>query len=292
MENADTLHSVTDAAANAANETVGIITNFILDFIKKSLTLHNLFRVIGAVLVIVFMWLVFKLIKHAFKKIPSERIKPQYHNLIMKIISYTFYVLVIMYVMSLLGVKLSAIWGAAGIAGVAIGFAAQTSVSNLISGLFVLSEKAMKVGDFIEVGGVCGTVDSVGLLSVKIHTRDNQMIRIPNSSIINSNFQNNSYFSKRRFVFNVSIDYSSNMTIALKALESVPAMCPSVLKDPAPCVWYDGFGASGINMSLAVWFEPKNLVAMKNEVYIAIKKAFDEVEITIPFNRLDVAMVK
>ena len=69
-------------------------------------------------------------------------------------------------------------------------------------------------------------------------------------------------------------------------------MCPSVLKDPAPCVWYDGFGASGINMSLAVWFEPKNLVAMKNEVYIAIKKAFDEVEITIPFNRLDVAMVK
>lgn len=291
-EQIDTLHAVTDAAASAANDTVGKVAGEFLEFIKTFVTWENLFKVVGAFVMIFIMWLVFKLIKHAVKKIPAEKVQPHYHHLIMRFISYAFNILVIMYILSLFGVKLSAIWGAAGIAGVAIGFAAQTSVSNLISGLFVLSEKTMKVGDFIEVGGVSGTVDSVGLLSVKVHTLDNQMIRIPNSSVINSNFQNNTYFSMRRFVFTVSIDYSSDMMLALKALESVPEMCSYVLKDPAPAVWYDGFGDSGIKMALAVWFVPSNLVAMKNEVYMGIKKAFDEVGINIPFNRLDVSVLK
>lgn len=291
-EQTDALHAVGDAAAAAANETMGKVTGEFFEFIKTFATWENLFKLVGAVLMIFIMWLVFKLVKHAVKKIPAEKVQPHYLHLIMRFITYAFYILVIMYVLSLFGVKLSAIWGAAGIAGVAIGFAAQTSVSNLISGLFVLSEKTMKVGDFIEVGGVSGTVDSVGLLSVKVHTLDNQMIRIPNSSVINSNFQNNTYFSYRRFVFSVSIDYSSDMMLALKALESVPAQCSTVLKTPAPAAWFDGFGDSGINMSLAVWFVPSNLVAMKNEVYMAIKKSFDEVGINIPFNRLDVTVLK
>lgn len=291
MEESEFLHEVTEAAAVAANETVGQFSSQFIDFIKTLLTWKNAFRLIGALFVIFLMWLVFKLIKHFVKKVSAGKIQQQYVLVITKTISYIFYALVVMYVLSLFGVKLGAIWGAAGIAGVAVGFAAQTSVSNLISGLFVLGEKAMKVGDFIEVGGVSGTVDSVGLLSVKIHTLNNQMVRIPNSSIINSNFQNNSFFEIRRFSFEFSIDYATDMNVALEALSSVPAFCPSVLKEPAPAVWYNGFGESGINIVLAVWFNSSDLVKMKNEVYIAIKKVFDEKGINIPFNRLDVAMV-
>lgn len=291
MEESEFLHEVTEAAAVAANETVGQFSSQLVDFIKTLLTWKNAFRLIGALFVIFLMWLVFKLIKHFVKKISAGKIQQQYILVITKTISYIFYALVVMYVLSLFGVKLGAIWGAAGIAGIAVGFAAQTSVSNLISGLFVLGEKAMKVGDFIEVGGVSGTVDSVGLLSIKIHTVNNQMVRIPNSSIINSNFQNNSFFEIRRFSFEFSVDYATDMNVALEALSSVPELCPSVLKDPAPAVWYNGFGESGINIVLAVWFNPSDLVKMKNEVYIAIKKVFDEKNINIPFNRLDVAMI-
>lgn len=291
MEESEFLHEVTEAAAVAANETVGQFSSQLVDFIKTLLTWKNAFRLIGALFVIFLMWLVFKLIKHFVKKISAGKIQQQYILVITKTISYIFYALVVMYVLSLFDVKLGAIWGAAGIAGIAVGFAAQTSVSNLISGLFVLGEKAMKVGDFIEVGGVSGTVDSVGLLSIKIHTVNNQMVRIPNSSIINSNFQNNSFFEIRRFSFEFSVDYATDMNVALEALSSVPELCPSVLKDPAPAVWYNGFGESGINIVLAVWFNPSDLVKMKNEVYIAIKKVFDEKNINIPFNRLDVAMI-
>lgn len=291
MEESEFLHEVTEAAAVAANETVGQFSSQFVDFIKTLLTWKNAFRLIGALFVIFLMWLVFKLIKHFVKKISAGKIQQQYILVITKTISYIFYALVVMYVLSLFGVKLGAIWGAAGIAGIAVGFAAQTSVSNLISGLFVLGEKAMKVGDFIEVGGVSGTVDSVGLLSIKIHTVNNQMVRIPNSLIINSNFQNNSFFEIRRFSFELSVGYATDMNVALEALSSVPELCPSVLKEPAPAVWYNGFGESGINIVLAVWFNPSDLVKMKNEVYIAIKKVFDEKNINIPFNRLDVAMI-
>ena len=292
MEESELLHEVTEAAVVAVNETVGQFSSQFVDFVKTLLTWKNAFRLIGALFVFFLMWLAFKLIKHFVKKVSAGKIQQQYVLVITKTISYVFYALVVMYVLSLFGVKLGAIWGAAGIAGVAVGFAAQTSVSNLISGLFVLGEKAMKVGDFIEVGGVSGTVDSVGLLSVKVHTLNNQMVRIPNSSIINSNFQNNSFFEVRRFSFELSVDYATDMNVALQALSSVPELCPSVLKEPAPAVWYNGFGESGINIVLAVWFNSSDLVKMKNEVYIAIKKVFDEKGINIPFNRLDVSMVE
>ncbi len=279
------------AAAAAADETVGKVGVQFADFVKTYITWENLFKAVGAVIVVALMYLLFAMIRHAVKRIPDERLGVQQRMIVKKVINYAFYVIAIMYALSLFGIKLSAIWGAAGIASIAIGFAAQTSVSNLISGLFVLGEKTMKVGDFITVAGQAGTVDSVGLLSVKVHTKDNQMIRIPNSTIINSNFMNNSFFDKRRMTFAVSIDYNSDMRTALEALQKVPALCPTVLAEPAPSAWFDGFGESGIDMTLAVWFSPRDMLQTKNDVFIAIKKTLDEAAISIPFNRLDVTIV-
>ena len=234
MEEVNHLEVVTEAAVTAAEETVGKFTHQFFDIFKKLLTWENLFKVISAILVILCILIVFKLIKRAIKRISPEKLLPQHNQLIRKIITYLSFTIVAMYVLSLFGIKLSAIWGAAGIAGIAIGFAAQTSVSNLISGLFVLSERVIKIGDFITVDGESGTVDSVGLLSVKIHTTDNQMIRIPNSTIINSALKNNNYFENRRLTFQISIDYNSDMNKALVVLQTVPALCPTVLKDPEP----------------------------------------------------------
>lgn len=287
----DTMHIVSDAAASAANQTVGKLTVQFTDFVKTYFTWENLFKAVGAITVIAVIYLIFTLIRHGIKRIPAERLNVQQRMIIKKVINYTFYIIILMYILSLFGIKLSAIWGAAGIAGIAIGFASQTSVSNLISGLFVLGEKTMKIGDFISVGGQAGTVDSVGLLSVKVHTPDNQMIRIPNSTIINSNFTNNSFFDKRRITFSVSIDYNADMRSALEALKKVQPLCPTVLTEPAPSAWFDSFGDSGINITFAAWFQPPNLVQTKNDVFIAIKKVFDDANISIPFNRLDVSIV-
>ncbi len=286
-----TVQAVGDAATTAANETVGKITSPFFSFLATFFTWEHFFKALYALIVIFIIWLVFRLIRRLVKTGLMKKSDPRYIMIADKAVKYIFYVIVAMYVLSLFGIRLSAVWGAAGIAGVAIGFAAQTSVSNLISGIFVLGEGTMKNGDFISVGDQTGTVDSVDLLSVKIHTPDNQMVRIPNSTVINSNFVNNSYFPQRRLRFTVSIDYSSDMQKALDALRKAPDLCPSVLKSPAPEVWFDGFGGSGIGMTLAVWFDAADMIRAKNETFIAVKKVFDEAGISIPFDRLDVSVL-
>ena len=278
----------TDSITSAVNETMVNQTSSFFKWIKSFLTWENLFKVIGAALIIFILWLVYKLILRILKKVPAEKTTPQRTMMVKKIVKYVFYVIVVMYVLSLFGVKLSAIWGAAGIAGVAIGFAAQTSVSNLISGLFVITEGALKVGDTIVVGDVTGIVDSINLISVRVHTFDNQMVRIPNSTIINSNLTNNSYHKVRRLTLSVDISYDTDMKKALETLSKAPELCPTILKDPAPAVWYDGFGDSGIHLVIAAWFKPANFIQTKNDLYIAIKQVFDEAGIEIPFNQLDV----
>ena len=154
---------------------------------KDLITWNHLFKLIGVLVILFAMWIIYRLILRRVKKIPAEKMTPQRSMIIRKIINYAFFIIVAMYILSLFGMKLSAIWGAVGIGGVVLAFAAQTSVSNVISGFFVLAEKSLKVGDFITVGNESGIVDDIGLLSIKIHTLDNQIDRIPKSAINNTN---------------------------------------------------------------------------------------------------------
>jgi small-conductance mechanosensitive channel len=288
----DTINSIGEAASNAANDIFFDKTSSFINWILSFLTWENLFKLIGSLLILFVIWLVFRIVAKAIRRVPETKLPAQRAAIVIKFVRYIFYIVVVLYVLGLFGINLKAIWGAAGIAGVAIGFAAQTSVSNLISGLFVLTEGSIHVGDTIIVGDVTGIVDEVKLLSVRVHTYDNQMVRIPNSTIIGSNLTNNSYHNKRRLTLKVGVDYSTDMRKALETLQKAPLLCPTVLKDPAPAVWFDGFDASSINLVVAVWFKPVDFLQTKNDLYVAMKQVLDEAGISIPFNQLDVHLDK
>lgn len=288
----ETINSIGEAASQAADDVLWSKTTSLINWVKSFITWENLFKLLGTVFIIFVMWIVFRLIAKAIRRVPETKLPAQRTAVIIRFLKYIFYIIVVLYVLGLFGINLKAIWGAAGIAGVAIGFAAQTSVSNLISGLFVLTEGSIHVGDTIIVGDVTGVVDEVKLLSIRVHTFDNQMVRIPNSTIINSNLTNNSYHDKRRLTLNVGVDYSTDMKLALETLKKAPEFCPTVLKDPAPAVWFDGFADSSINLVVAVWFKPEDFLQTKNDLYIAIKKVLDEANISIPFNQMDVMIKK
>lgn len=258
------------------------------DWTKGFMTWDNLFRLIGIVVIFFGIIIAYKFIVRSIKKIPEKKLPAHRAMIVLKFLKYAYYCILIMFILSLFGIKLKAIWGAAGVAGIAVAFAAQTSVSNIISGLFVIAEKALKIGDLITVSGVTGIVDNISLLSVKVHTLDNQMIRIPNSTVINSTLKNTSYFEKRRLDIQLSVAYDTDMEKALDVLATAPKYCKSVLKDPAPLVWFDGFADSGINLTLAVWFKSADFLAAKNETFIAIKRVYDEAGIEIPYSKLDV----
>lgn len=288
-----------DAKADAVVETIGEIGTEVteqtksflhVNDLKNYLTWNNLFKVAISVVAILVFYTLYRIIKRIVKKRVAIKMEPHNAQLLSKAISYIFYILMGMYILSLFGIDLKAIWGAAGVAGLAIGFAAQTSVSNIISGLFVVSEKTLKIGDYIEVGGVAGTVDTIGLLSIKIHTADNQMIRIPNSTIINNNLINYSRFPKRRFVFEIPIGYDMDLKYVYNVVSKIPAKCKSVIKDPAPLLFYDGFG-DAIKLKLAVWFNNGDLFAVKTEVYTEIVKTCREENVTIPFTHYDITIL-
>ncbi|MBR6200295.1 MAG: mechanosensitive ion channel family protein [Spirochaetales bacterium] len=289
---ADVIVNVTHAAQEAAGETVGKVTNEFVHFLQNTFNWNNLFKTIGVLLILFIIWLVFAIIKGGSKKMLKKSDNPHLNMLILRTINYAYVIVSLLYLLSVFGIKVTAILGAAGVAGVAIGFAAQTTISNFISGLFVLGERTMKVGDFISCGGVAGTVDSVGLLSIKVHNTDGQMIRIPNSQVMNSNFQNNSFFETRRMCFTVSVAYESDFRKALEVLATVPAKCSTVLTDPESKVWYEELGASGVDMVLAVWFKPSDLIQTKNDVFMNILETFKAAGIEIPYTKVDVNIVK
>ena len=145
----ETMNSIGEAASQAANDIFFDRTTSFFCWIMGFLTWKNLFRLVGSIFIIFLIWLAFRIISKAIRRVPETKLPAQRAAIVIKFVHYIFYIVIALYVLGLFGVNLKAIWGAAGIAGVAIGFAAQTSVSNLISGLFVLTEGSIHVGDTI-----------------------------------------------------------------------------------------------------------------------------------------------
>ena len=120
------INSIGEAASNAANDIFFDKTTSFFSWLKTFLTWENLFRLIGSLLILFIIWLAFRLIAKAIRRVPESKLPAQRAAIVVKFLRYICYVVIVLYVLGLFGINLKAIWGAAGIAGVAIGFAAQT----------------------------------------------------------------------------------------------------------------------------------------------------------------------
>lgn len=186
-------------------------------------------------------------------------------------------------VLKQLGFSLSVLLGAAGVLTVAIGFASQTSASNLISGLFLIGEKPFQLGDIIKVGETTGEVLSIDLLSVKLRTFDNLFVRIPNESLIKTQMTNMTRFPIRRFDLQVGVAYKENIKHVRELLLSVADNNPLSLDEPAPLFVFNGFGDSSLNIQFSVWTKRENFRDLRNSLQEEVKNAFDAAGIELPF---------
>ncbi|MFT5722643.1 MAG: small-conductance mechanosensitive channel [Motiliproteus sp.] len=207
------------------------------------------------------------------------------HHLIL-IKRIAFYLILGMFCISALrelGFELSVLLGAAGILSVAVGFASQTSASNIISGLFLLGERPFSVGDAIRVGGTTGEVLSIDLLSAKLRTFDNLYVRIPNETLIKSEVTNLTRFPIRRLDLEIGIAYKEDIDKVSKVLKEVANANPLSLEEPEPMIVFMGFGDSAINLRFSLWVTKEKFLELKNSVQAEIKIAFDAANIEIPF---------
>ncbi|HCG63886.1 MAG TPA: mechanosensitive ion channel protein [Sphaerochaeta sp.] len=253
----------------------GNIDLFIYERLLPNLLIIFLYIVVGMLLIRI----IGKILDRSIRK----KLNPQSQMLIKKSVSFIGTFVIAILVLDRLEVPLSAMLGTAGIATVAIGIAAQNSLGNIISGIFLLSEHSFQVGDLIQVGAYIGTVTSVDLLSVKIQTFDGLHLRIPNETLIKSEITTITKNKIRRVPLEIGISFYDNIEKARDVLFSVAEAEPLALKDPAPFFMVSGFGSSSINLFFAVWGETANFALLKTALLINIKKAFDEAGIEIPF---------
>ena len=228
------------------------------------------------------------LLSRVASKYFSKHYSPQTGMVVKKVIKYVGTFLVLFTVLYDLGFSIGPVLGAAGIVGIAIGFASQTTISNIISGIFLITERPFVVDDMIEVGNVIGQVMSIDVLSIKIRTPDNKLVRIPNETILKGTLTNITYFPVRRLDINIAVSYKESFDTVQKILLDIALKNCLCLKEPEPTVRFNGLGDSGMNLMLAVWVEKADFLTVRNKIHDEIKKTFDKEGIEIALPRLSI----
>jgi small-conductance mechanosensitive channel len=216
------------------------------------------------------------------RRILKRRTTAQVAMLVTKGINYVGIAVILTLVLVELGVNLAPILGAAGIVGLAVGIASQASLSNIISGLFLVSEKPFQIGDVIATGETKGVVESIDLLSVKIRTFDNLFVRVPNERLANSQLTNITRYPIRRLDLTVTVSYSEEIARVQTVLREIADAEPLCLNEPAPIVLFLEFGEVGSKILLGVWFQKTDFIDLKNRISDAILTRFRSEGIRVP----------
>ena len=240
----------------------------------RSLSPEVLTRGLKVAITIVLGLFVVRLLAALTQRYIMKKSTPQRQMIARKVITYTGFVLVLMAVLGELGVKLTALLGAAGIVGIAVGFASQTSVSNIISGLFLISEKPFAVGDVIRIGGTTGIIQSIDLLSIKIRTFDNLFVRIPNEKILTSEVTNITRFPIRRMDITLQVAYGQDLERVHTLLAEIASENPWSLDEPEPVIVFSEFKEGGVEVLLGLWFTKADFLNLKNSIMKSVTARF------------------
>jgi small-conductance mechanosensitive channel len=210
-----------------------------------------------------------------------------------KISRYVVIVLGVFVAIGTIGIDTSAILGTGAVLLVGIGFGLQKLAENFISGLLVLIERPVRKGDFIDAGGVLGTVEDIGLRATRVMSRDGVMVIVPNANLISSTVINYGQPTpERRMWVDVGVAYGTDLELAVRVLNEVAAAEPMVLPKPAPEVRHMGFNESSVHLSLIVWIgEAREDLIAGSKLRFAIDRAFRDHKIHIPFPQREVHMI-
>lgn len=213
----------------------------------------------------------------------AERLSQHQTVLFRRLVFYTIAVTFLLMALRQSGFQIGVLLGAAGILTVAIGFASQTSASNVISGLFLLAEKPFELGQLIEVDGNRGVVVGIDLLSVKLRTPDNLFVRIPNETLIKTRVVNLNRFPLRRIDLPVGVAYAEDLDKVKRLLIDLVNGDRRCMEEPVPFVLMQQFGASSIDLMLSFWVRQEDFRQIRSDILFAIKAAFDREGVEIPF---------
>jgi len=244
-----------------------------------SITVENL---VYFFVIILIGWAVARFVAINVRRALADRLAKNERELFVKLVYYVIILWAFVVALPQLNVDLSGLLVAGGIAGLVIAFASQSVVSNLVSGLFLMFEHPIKIGDNVNVAGVTGSVEDVRVLSTVVKTYDGLYVRIPNEEVFTSNITNYVHNAARRFEYQIGIRYQDDANKAIRIAKEVIETHPFALKSPAPSVFVDTFGDNRVNLTAYIWAPARNWWDVRTDLLWKIKQAFEENGIEIP----------
>ena len=255
-----------------------------LKYMKKGVPL-----LIMAVVILVVGILVSRIIaKIVGKAVSKSNVNGAAKSFLVSLIKIILYIAVIIMALSVLKVPMSSIITILGAAGLAISLALQSCLSNLSGGFIILFTKPFTTGDVIELDDSVGTVKDIGIFYTKIATFDGKTVFIPNGKVTDAKIVNYTETPARRVDLKFDISYGSDYEKAREAILGVIAEDKLILSEPAPIVRMSSHNSSSVSLDVLVWVNNGDYLAERYEMTEAVKAAFEQSGIEIPFNQLDI----
>lgn len=244
---------------------------------------------IGAVIIVVGGFVVSNLIgKLVVKGMRAKGIDPSIHSFIKTMVVFVLKAAVILSALSTLNVDVNSFIAALGAAGITAGLGLQSSVSQFASGIQILINHPFKSGDYVDLGTVSGKVHEIKIMYTELITSDNKRVIVPNSHITSSNIINYNAENKRRIDLVFGISYDADIAKAKEVIARTVRSNELILTEPEPIIAVSSQGASSVNISCLIWCHTDDYWNIFYYMQEAVKLAFDENNIGIPYDQLDV----
>lgn len=239
--------------------------------------------------IIIIGYIAVKLIGKSLRfKLKGEQ--PSFQQLVVAKVAELFLNLLVIFIaLDHLGINLKFLLGASAVFTVAIGFASQTSASNFISGLFLVSEKPFRPGDVIKVGETTGIVVSIDLLSTRLRTLDNLLIRVPNETLMKSQITNLTFFDIRRIDIKFHLSLEEDLQNIEQSLIHLAEQNSLILDEPRPLFIVDEIEENLIKIQFSLWVQKENYLKIKNEFCTNMLRMFKSINIHIPSSKTFIA---
>lgn len=244
---------------------------------------------LGALLWLVIGWWLIKLIIGSLRKLFNRQgHDPALSKFLLNLANGALVILLVISVVGMLGIETTSFIAILGAAGLAIGLALQGSLSNFAGGVLILLLKPFKLGDWIEVNGISGSVKDISMFYTKLNTFGNQLAIIPNGELSNENIINYSAEDKRRDSITIGISYDSNIKVAKDTLMGLLNEQENILEDPAPAVVVTELADSAVNLSVRFWARNEFFWDCHWYTIEEAKTRLEAAGISIPFPQRDV----
>lgn len=231
---------------------------------------------------------IMRIVGDGIKRIEGEK---TLHTFIISTIKILLYAITLIIVLGILGIPITTLVAVLSVAGLAVSLAIQGSLSNLAGGITILATKPFKVDDFVEVGGVSGTVIEIGLFYTKLCTADKKDIFIPNGSISSSTIVNYSSEPNRKLVLKFTASYDAPIEKVKEALMEVVKGDKRILTDPAPFINVSAYLDSSIEYMVAIWVKNPEYWDVNWSVIENVKHSFDKHGVEMSYNHINVHML-